>query len=97
MAIELNLKEKDVTKYYREYWKLRQIYSLNMVYEEIGDDIIHITKIHRKIRAAGMGIDQAINLIKNANNDLPTLEEKYQKVKREVSSLKFKKSKERRL
>ena len=91
MAIELDLKEKDVTKYYREYWKLRQIYSLNMVYEEIGDDIIHITKIHRKIRAAGMGVDQAINLIKNANNDLPTLEEKYQKVKREVSSLEFKK------
>ena len=91
VAIELDLKEKDVTKYYREYWKLRQIYSLNMVYEEIGDDIIHITKIHRKIRAAGMGVDQAINLIKNANNDLPTLEEKYQKVKREVSSLEFKK------
>ena len=87
MAIELDLKEKDVTKYYREYWKLQQIYSLNMVYEEIGDDIIHITKIHGKIRAAGMGVDQAINLIKNANNDLPTLEEKYQKVKREVSSL----------
>ena len=38
-----------------------------------------------------MGVDQAINLIKNANNDLPTLEEKYQKVKREVSSLEFKK------
>jgi hypothetical protein len=91
VAIELDLKEKDVTKYYREYWKLRQIYSLNMVYEEIGDDIIHITKIHRKIRAAGMGVDQAINLIKNANNNLPTLEEKYQKVKREVSSLEFKK------
>jgi hypothetical protein len=91
VAIELDLKEKDVTKYYREYWKLQQIYSLNMVYEEIGDDIIHITKIHRKIRAAGMGVDQAINLIKNANNDLPTLEEKYQKIKKEVSSLEFKK------
>jgi hypothetical protein len=91
VAIELDLKEKDVTKYYREYWNLQQIYSLNMVYEEIGDDIIHITKIHRKIRAAGMGVDQAINLIKNANNDLPTLEEKYQKIKKEVSSLEFKK------
>ena len=91
VAIELNLREPEATKYYREYWKLRQLYSLNMVYEEIGDDIIHIPKIHRKIRAAGMGVDQAINLIKNANNDLPTLEEKYQKLKREVDSLEFKK------
>ena len=53
-----------------------------MVYEEIGDDIIHLPKIYRKIRGAGMEVDQAINLIKNANNDLPTLEEKYQKLKR---------------
>ena len=82
VAIELNLREPEATRYYREYWKLRQLYSLNMVYEEIGDDIIHIPKIHRKIRAAGMGVDQAISLIKNANNDLPTLEEKYQKAKK---------------
>ena len=91
VAIELNLREPEATRYYRQYWKLRQLYSLNMVYEEIGDDIIHIPKIHRKIRAAGMGVDQAISLIKNANSELPTLEEKYQKVKREVSSLEFKK------
>lgn len=91
VAIELNLREPEATRYYRQYWKLRQLYSLNIVYEEIGDDIIHIPKIHRKIRAAGMGVDQAISLIKNANNDLPTLEEKYQKLKREVSSLEFKK------
>ena len=85
VAIELNLKEPEATRYYREYWKLRQIYSLNIVYEEIGDDIIHIPKIHRKMRAAGMGVNPAISLIKNANNDLPTLEEKYQKLKREVA------------
>jgi DNA integrity scanning protein DisA with diadenylate cyclase activity len=83
--------EPKATKYYREYWKLKQLHSLNTVYEEIGDDIIHIPKIHRKIRAAGMGVDQATNLIKKANNDLPTLEEKYQKLKSEVNLLKFKK------
>ena len=91
VAIELNLREPEATRYYRQYWKLRQLYSLNIVYEEIGDDIIHIPKIHRKIRAAGMKVDQAISLIKNANNDLPTLEEKYQNLKREVDSFEFKK------
>src|SRR5215216_6453713 len=48
VAIELNLMEPKATKYYREYWKLKQLHSLNTVYEEIGDDIIHIPKIHRK-------------------------------------------------
>ena len=39
------------------------------------------------MKAAGIGIEQAINLIKIANNDLPTLEQKYQKLKKEVNSL----------
>ena len=82
VAIELNLKEREATRYYREYWKLSQMHSLHTVYEEIGDDIIHLLKVYRKIREAGMRVDQAINLIKNANNDLPTLEEKYQKAKK---------------
>ena len=31
-----------------------------------------------------MKVDQAISLIKNANNDLPTLEEKYQNLKKRI-------------
>lgn len=91
VAIELNMKESEVTKHYREYWKLNQMHTLNMIYEEIGDDILHIYKIHRKIRAAGMRVDQAVDLIKNAHNDLPTLEQKYQKLKREVNLLESRK------
>src|SRR5215216_2316394 len=96
VAIELNLKEPEATKYYRQYWKLRQLHNLYLVYEDIGDDIIHIPKIHRKIRAAGMGVDQAINLIKNANNDLPAVEQKYQKLKRDVNLLESRKLEEYR-
>jgi predicted nucleic acid-binding Zn-ribbon protein len=43
------------------------------------------------MRAAGIRIDQVINLINIANNDLTALEQKYQKLKREVNSLEFKK------
>jgi hypothetical protein len=92
VAIELSLKEPEVTRYYRQYWKLSQMHSLNIVYEEIGDSIIHIPKIHRKIKAAGMGVDQAINLIKNANNHLPSLEQKYHKLKKDVNLLESRKS-----
>ena len=55
VAIELNIRESKATKYCREYWKLSQLHSLNMVYEEIGDDIIHIPKIHRKMKGSGFG------------------------------------------
>ena len=88
----LNLEEPEATRYYIEYWKLRDLYSLNMVYEEIGDDgIIHLLKVHSKVREAGMGVDEAVTLIKNANNDLPTLEERYQRLKLDVDSLESRK------
>jgi transposase-like protein len=91
VAIELNVRQPQATRYHREFWKLKQLHSLNMVYEEIGDDgIIHLLKLYRKIREAGMGVDQAVILIKNAKS-LPTLEEKCQKLKREVDSLEFRK------
>ena len=33
VAIALNLRESEATKYYKEYWKLKQLHNLNMVYE----------------------------------------------------------------
>ena len=50
VTIELNIKQPEATKYCREYWKLSQMHTLHTVYEEIGDDIIHLLKVYRKIR-----------------------------------------------
>jgi hypothetical protein len=53
VTFELNLEEPEA-RYYREYWKLRDLYSLNMVCEEVGEDgIIQLLEVHRKIREAG--------------------------------------------
>ena len=68
VAIELNIKEPEATKYYRQYWKLRQLHNLYLIYEEIGDGIVHIVKHYRKMKAAGIGVEQAINLIKIAHS-----------------------------
>ncbi|HKG89143.1 MAG TPA: hypothetical protein VKA95_12525 [Nitrososphaeraceae archaeon] len=48
------------------------------------------------MKAAGIGVEQAINLIKIANNDLPAVEQKYQKLKRDVNSLECRKLEEYR-
>jgi hypothetical protein len=39
VAITLNLRESEATKFYKEYWKLKQLHNLNMVYEELKGDI----------------------------------------------------------
>src|SRR5918996_1247375 len=40
VASELNNREVEATKYYREYWKLKRLYRLDQIYEDVKDDII---------------------------------------------------------
>ena len=34
VAIQLNLSEKEATRYYTEYWRLKRLYSLYQIYQE---------------------------------------------------------------
>src|ERR687890_2049752 len=61
VAIALNLRESEATKFYKEYWKLKQLHNLNMVYEEIKDDIAPFLKLYKSSKAKGMGIKQVVD------------------------------------
>jgi hypothetical protein len=54
VAITLNLRQAEVTEFYREYWKLKQLYDLNQVYEEIKDDIYSFVELYKLAKAVGM-------------------------------------------
>jgi hypothetical protein len=56
VAITLNLKESEATKFSREYWELKQLHNLNMVYEEIKDDIGSFLRLYKLAKAKRMGI-----------------------------------------
>jgi hypothetical protein len=75
VAIALNLKDSEATIFYKEYWKLKQLHNLNMVYEELKDDIDPFLKLYRLIKAKGMSASHVNNLLEIANNDLPSIEE----------------------
>ena len=96
VAVELNVREPKATRYYREHWKLKQLNNLNLIYEDIKDNIFPLAKLYRRIKMAGIGMEQAVNLIKMAEYDLPVIEQNYQRIKKEVNTLKLKKSKEYR-
>ena len=57
VAIALNLREPEATKLYREYWKLKRLHKLNSIYEEIGDDILHIIELYRRAKKEGTNIE----------------------------------------
>jgi hypothetical protein len=89
VVIALNLKESEVTKFYKEYWKLRQLYNLNMVYEETKGNIEPFLKLYKLAKAKGMGVKQVVNLLQITNNDLPAVEKRFKRLRNEMSSLQF--------
>lgn len=88
VAIHLNLREEDVTKYYTEYWKLRHLRDLYHIYEEIKDDIRSLIDLYQLMKSAKMDIQNVIKLLKIANNDLPSVENRNQELERRESILK---------
>jgi transposase len=56
VAIALNLRESEATKFYREYWRLKQLRDLNMVYEELRGDIDPFLRLYNLSKAKAMGV-----------------------------------------
>ena len=50
VAVALNLKESEITRFYKEYCKLNQMHDLNIVYEELKGDITPFLKLYRSTR-----------------------------------------------
>src|ERR687890_2131512 len=87
VCIELNLRESEATKFCREYWKLKQLHKLNMVYEETKDDVGYFVKLYKLAKAKRMGVQQVVDILAIANNELPSIEEQLKMLRNDVSML----------
>jgi hypothetical protein len=97
VAVALNAKESEITRFYKEYLKLDQMHDLNVVYEELKGNIIPFLKLYRLARVAGMNEQHVVNLLRianstdNDNDNLPAVEHRYESLKQEVNSLETRK------
>jgi hypothetical protein len=87
VAIALNLEKSEATEFYKEYWKLKQLHNLSMVYEELRGDIEYFLKLYKLAKIKGMDVEQVVDALAIANNYLPAIEEQYEKLRNDVSML----------
>ena len=64
-----------------------------MVHEEIGDDIVPFLKLFRILKKERINPQHIVNLLKIANNDLPALERRYHRLKKDMVLLELEKQK----
>jgi hypothetical protein len=64
VAIALNLREKDVSELYREWWNLNERYRLNQFYDELHGSIWAIAEFYKRMKAEGLTVEQIIAILR---------------------------------
>jgi hypothetical protein len=82
VAVALNIRQSEATKYYREYWKLRGLHKLNAIYIKTNGKIWPLWKLYKElIKKRGMSIEELVNVVEIAIHKLPYMENLYGQAK----------------
>jgi hypothetical protein len=87
VAVALNLREPEVTKLYREYWRLKGLHKLNSIYQAIGGKLGTFLKLYRLMKEKGMNIAQVVNAVDIAIHKLPYMENLYVQAKDQAEKM----------
>jgi transposase len=83
VAIILNIGQAQATAYYWEYLKLVQLDDITKIYQELSG-IWDFVKLCKEAKAAKMGVSQVINLLRIANNQLPSVQDRYEQLQNTI-------------
>ena len=89
VAISLKIRQSVATKLYREYWKLKRLHKLNLIYKETNGKLGPFLKLYRLIKEKSMSIEQVANVVEIAIHKLPYMESLYKQVNDEVDKLQY--------
>jgi hypothetical protein len=87
VAIELNLRQPEATALHAEYCKLTNLENLYQIYEDLKGDVEPFAELYRLTKAAGMVPQDVNKLLTIANHYLPSLQNRYDDLKKQLSSL----------
>jgi prefoldin subunit 5 len=92
VAIELDMSASEVEELQQEFWALNQLHELGFVYNEIRNYLQSFIKLFNLLKRNKMLGDGYISkFLRYASYDLPTLENKLQKLTGDVIELEWKK------
>jgi hypothetical protein len=88
VAIALNIRQSEATKYYREYWKLQGLHKLDFIYIKTNGKIWPLWKLYKElIKKRCMSIEQVVNVVEIAIHKLPHMESLYKQAKDQAENM----------
>jgi predicted DNA-binding protein YlxM (UPF0122 family) len=88
VATILKLREPEVSKLHKEYWKLRGRDILNLIYKETNGNTWPFWKLYKElVKKRGMSIEQVVNAVEIAIHKLPYMESPYRQAKDQAEKM----------
>jgi hypothetical protein len=89
VAIALGLDRKETIRLYRDVLKLKHLYALDQVYEQIGDEIRPFLDLYKIAKKQGLlgNLEGFVSILKNAAYNIPALQKQHELVKKDVETL----------
>ncbi|HKG70581.1 MAG TPA: hypothetical protein VKA87_01725, partial [Nitrososphaeraceae archaeon] len=88
VAISLKIRQSEATKLYREYWKLKRLHKLNLIYKKTNGKIWIVLKLYKElIKKRRMSIEKVANAVDTDINRLPHMESLYKQAKDEAEKM----------
>jgi cytidylate kinase len=89
VAIALGLDRKETMRLYRDVWKLKRLYTLDSVYEQIGDELRTFLRLYKIAKNQGMldNLEAFVSILKNAAFNVPALQKQHELVKNKVKTI----------
>jgi DNA-binding protein Fis len=91
VSSELNLPGPQVQQYYGEFWNLRRMHRLAVIYPEVQDSMGYYLKLFRLGKEKGVTPEQIMKLIQMADS-VHKLQDKLQRLQSEVTDISTRKS-----
>lgn len=80
VAIKLDLGADEVNRLYREFWKLKRLYKLTELYEEMRNLLPSFLELFRIMKKEGLMNEKDISSILKSASELPYLKNKVQRL-----------------
>ena len=94
VAIELGIREAQVNKFFREFWKLKNLNQLYEIYPQIRCYLPSFLKLHKAMKRKGLTADNVewfANAIETGAIKIPEIQKQYAKIKDEIEAIDYKK------
>src|SRR5215212_2624556 len=88
VAITSNLEQPEITKLYREYWKLKRLHVLDSIFKETDGKLKTFLKLYNQlIKEKGMNVNQVADVVEITIHKLTHMENLYEQVKEQIDKM----------